>query len=350
MGTSTASSYSTIGSWSAAILRALEARGVDAQRLARQAGIDPAALQAPDARVPRPALTRLWQLAVDATRDPCFGLSVPRFTTQTSFHALGYAMLASATLKEAFERIIRYRRLIGDVVQLALDQRGERYRFTIDVSAPPGVPYEAVDAFAAVVIRQARLVYGDRRFNPLGVMLQRPAPPDASAFHRLFRVEVAFAQPLNALEFARVDLEKRLPAANAELARQNERIIVHYLARLQKACLASRVEEELLNAFPDGAPSKQAIARKLAMSPRNLQRRLAGEGTSFKELMNKARVALARTYVEERRLSVTEIAFILGFADTSTFSRAFKRWTGESPRDFARHSAEQCATGKGRVS
>jgi hypothetical protein len=160
-------SPSTIGSWSAAVLRALEARGIDAGRLARQAGIDPVSLMEPDARVPRPALTQLWQLAVDATGDSCFGLSVPRFATQTSFHALGYAVLASATLKEAFERIIRYRRLIGDIVQLSLAEGTDRYRFTIDVSAPPGVPYEAVDAFAATLVGQARFVCGDRNLKPL---------------------------------------------------------------------------------------------------------------------------------------------------------------------------------------
>ena len=140
------------------------------------------------------------------------------------------------------------------------------------MSAPPGAPYEAVDAFSAGTVQQARLLCGDRSFNPLAVLLQRPAPADSSPFHRLFRVEVAFSQPLNALEFARADMERRLPAANAELARQNEQVLVGYLARLRRGQLSSRVEEEMLNAFPDGAPSKQAIARKLGMSPRNLQR------------------------------------------------------------------------------
>ncbi len=71
-----------------------------------------------------------------------------------------------------------------------------------------------------------------------------------------------------------------------------------------------------------------------------MQRRLAAEGTSFKELLNDARINLARSYVAEGRLSVTEVAFVLGFADTSTFSRAFKRWTGKSPREYS-------ATGQG---
>ena len=327
---------STIGTWSAAILRALEARGVDAQRVARDAGIDPATLLDPDTRVPRQALTRLWQLAVEATGDECFGLTAPRFATQTSFHALGYAVLASTTLKEAVERIIRYRRLIGDVIELSLTESADRYRLTIDVSAPPGVPYEAVDAFTSATVAQARLLSGDRNLNPLAVWLQRPRPTDPRPFYSTFRVDVAFSQPINALEFARADMERRLPAANAELARQNEQVLVAYLARLQSAGLSHRVEQALLEAFPAGAPSKQAIARKLGMSPRNLQRHLAQEGTSFKGLLNGARVTLARNYISEGRLSVTEIAFVLGFADTSTFSRAFKRWTGMPPRDFAR--------------
>ncbi|MBI3783502.1 MAG: AraC family transcriptional regulator [Deltaproteobacteria bacterium] len=330
---------STIASWSATILRALEAQGLDAQAIAKQAGIDPASLQEPDARVQRMALTRLWELAVEATGDPCFGLTVARFPMQTTFHALGYAVLASATLKEAIERIIRYRRLIGDVVQLSLEEGGERCRFVIDVSSRPGaVPFEAVDAFAAVTVRQARLLHGSRDLNPLAVSLQRPEPPNSAPFERLFRAPVAFAQPTNFLEYARADLERRLPAANAELARQNDEVVVRYLARVKQVGLSSRVEQALIETLPNGEPSKQAIARKLAMSPRNLQRHLAGEGTSFKEILNQARASLARSYIQEGRLPVTEVAFVLGFADTSAFSRAFKRWTGKSPREFRTRS------------
>jgi AraC-like DNA-binding protein len=329
----------TLASWCGTLVRALEARGVDGKELAREAGIDPAILQDPDARVPRAALTRLWELAVAATADPCFGLGVARFMSQTTLHALGFAMLASTSLAEAFGRLVRHRRMIGDVMDLSLVAVGDRYRFTIDVSAPPGAPFEAVDAFIAGCVRGARLLTGDPTFSPVAVRLRRPEPAGAEAFRRLLGVAVAFDQTENALEYPRERFEERLPSANAELARQNDEVAARYLSRLEKAELSRRVERALLDGLPDGPPRKQVIARKLGMSARNLQRHLAEEGTSFHDLLNGARETLAKSYVAERRLSITEIAFLLGFADTSTFSRAFKRWTGVSPSEYQREGA-----------
>ncbi len=327
-------SASTLATWSATILRALESRGIDPGPIATQAGIDPAAL-GPDARVPRTALNRLWALAVEATGDPAFGLQVSRAAVQTTFHALGYAVLASATLREAFERIIRYRRLIGDVLELRLVDAADRCRFEIDVSAEPGIPFQAVDAIAATTVRQGRLLHAPRPCEPRLVTFMHAEPRDIEPYRRTFRVPVGFGQPVNALEYARADLDRPLPAGNAELARANDEVLVRYLARLEQSQTATRVQRALLDALPGGVPSKPAIARALGMSARTLQRQLAAEGTSFTVIVDEARIALARTYVAEGRLSVTEIAFVLGFADTSTFSRAFKRWTGRSPRAYA---------------
>lgn len=325
---------STLGTWAATILRALEARGLDAAAIAAEAGIDPAAL-GPSDRTPRAALTRLWELAVEATANPAFGLEAARFTQQTTFHALGYAVLASETLKEAFERMTRYQRFVGEILRLDLLDDGDRYRFRIDVSARPGVPPQAVDAITSVCVRQGRALRAPRPFTPLAVRFARPEPADVEPYRALFRSPVVFDAAHNEIEFARADIEERLPSGNAELARANDEILVRYLAGQDGARLSNRVQRALLDALPTGAPSKAAIAASLGMSPRNLQRALDEEGTSFKGLLEEARTGLALSYVEEGRLSVTEVAFVLGFADTSTFSRAFKRWTGLSPRDYA---------------
>lgn len=331
---------STLATWSATILRALAARGIDTAAVAERAGIDPANL-GPDARVPREALNRLWEIAVAETGDPAFGLEATRYAAQTTFHALGYAVLASVTLKEALERVIRYRRLIGDVLNLSLVDVGDRYRFQIDVSADPGIPFQAVDAIAATCVRQGRLLHTPRPCDPIAVTFARPQPADVRPYQHAFRVSVQFDAPINALEYARADIEDRLPAGNAELARENDQVLLRYLARLERSRVSTQVQRALLDALPDGPPSKPAIARALGMSARNLQRHLADEGTSFTELLNEARVTLGRNYVEEGRLSVTEIAFVLGFADTSTFSRAFKRWTGLSPREYGLKNSTQ---------
>ncbi len=329
-------SLTTPSGWSAAIVRALDAAGVDGRRIAASAGIESNLLDDPNARVPRGALTNLWHAAVAATGDESFGLTAVKFATQTTLHALGVAVLASATAREALERMIRFRRVIGAVNRVRLDETPDRYRFVIDVSAPPGVPFVAVDAFAAGVVRQLRGLTGDRAFAPLAVRLERPAPADATPFVALFRSPVTFDADENVLEFAKEVLDRRLPTANADIAAQNDRIVLEYLARVESERMASRVERALVEALPSGVPEQDDVARRLGISARGLQRRLAAEGTTWREILDAARETLAREYVRAGTLSVTEIASRLGFSETSAFSRAFKRWTGSSPRQFAR--------------
>jgi AraC-like DNA-binding protein len=337
----TPATLTTPSGWSAAIVRALDAAGRDGRDIAARAGIAAAVLDDPNGRVPRQALTALWQLAVEATGDESFGLTAARFATHTTLHALGLAALASATLLEALERMIRFRRVIGAVNQVRLEDAGDRYRFVIDVSAPPGVPYPAVDAFAAGVVRQMRSLTGDRRFAPLAVTLKRPRPANDAPFAQTFRAPVIFAAAENVIELDKVAMERRLPTANAELAAQNDRVLLEYLARIESTRLASRVERALVEALPSGVPSQAELARRLGVSTRGLQRQLVAEGTTFRAILDAARAALARDYVRAGTLSVTEIAFLLGFSETSAFSRAFRRWTGMAPRRFHDTAAER---------
>jgi AraC-like DNA-binding protein len=332
-------SRSTLSSWSATIVRALDGEGFDGTAIAARAGIDSAALADPNARVPREALTRLWELAVEQSGDRAFGLVAARYTMQTTFHALGYAVLASATLREALGRIIRHRRLIGEIIQLRLEDLEGRSRFFIDVSAGRGiVPWAAVDAVVAILVRQAALLTGNRSFAPLAISLQRPAPEDTSAYERALRTPVLFGQRATFLDYSAKDLDSPLPAANAELARQNDEVVVRYLARHAEHDVLRKTREALLESLPSGAPTKPQIARRLGTSARSLQRLLATQRTSFKEMLAEARLVLAKNYLDEGRLAVTEIAFVLGFADTSAFSRAFKRWTGLAPSEYAKSS------------
>lgn len=332
-----AAAPSVLGPWALTVVRALEARGVDGRTLAARAGIEPAALDDPHSRHPLAATTQLWRLAVEVTGDPCFGLWASRFVTQTTFHALGFAVFASGTLGDAFERFVRYGRLVSDAAEIQLRRAGEHKHFRLVLPAREGRPAdEAIDAILALVARTARMLSGGK-VTPLAVRLERPEPSPSEAFRKVFRAPVEFGQRENVLAFAAADLDERLPAGNADLARQNDDVVARYLDRIEPTRVSIRLRSWLVDHLSAGEPSEGAAARVLGMSQRNLQRRLREEGTTYREAFDGTRQEMARVYLEEGRASVTEIASLLGFADTSGFSRAFRRWTGLSPRAYCRN-------------
>ena len=319
-----------LASWTRTIVRALDARGMDGRALAAQAGIDVQRLDDAEARYLMRETRELWRRAVAATGDPCLGLAVSRYVTYTTFHALGAAVMASGTLREAFGRLVRYGRLVGDAATPRIEERAGRVRIVLALAGTGPVAAEAIDALLALMVRVARQLSDDRRLSPLRVELTRAEPTPSEPFRRFFQAPVRFAGDHNLLEFAAATVDARLPAGNAEVARRIDEVLARYLARLDDHQLLSRMRAAVVERLPDGEPSQAAIARALGLSVRTLQRRLAEEGTSYQAILDGARAELARVYLAEG-WSVTETAFTLGFSDTSSFSRAFRRWTGKAP-------------------
>src|SRR5690606_4145779 len=146
------------------------------------------------------------------------------------------------------------------------------------------------------------------------------------------------------IEYRSSDLDARLGGGNVELARHNDEVVARYLARIEREPGTSRLRSWLIDKLSAGEPSQQAAAKAMGMSLRNLQRRLAEDGTTYREVLSETRRELACSYLEEGRLSVTEIAFLLGFSDTSAFSRAFRRWTGEAPSTWSAANRSSAST------
>jgi AraC-like DNA-binding protein len=243
--------------------------------------------------------------------------------------------MASATLRDALERNVRYGRLVSDAGISRLEETGDRARFVLDLA--PGRPepaHEAMDAMISLIARTCRTLTAGK-VDPLSVRLRRPEPEKAAeVWARVFRAPVVFGCATNVLEYPRACLDARLPTGNADLARANEEIVARYLAKFDEENLAARVRAHLVEQLSSGAPTPEAIAKALGTSHRSLQRRLTEEGTSYKEILNETRRNLACAYLEKGSTSITELTFLLGFSDTSTFARAFKRWTGVAPRDW----------------
>lgn len=329
---------STLSSVVLLITKALDAEGLDSKEILKRAGLDPAHLNDPNARYSYPAVTHLWKMAGKVSGDPCFGLKAASYWHPTTLHALGYSWLASDTLEDALQRAARYIRLVNTAANAVFEEtdHGYMFRISIDKSVRNVVQpaNEAIDAGVALILDMCRSCYGSD-LNPIRIEVRRPKPDKcAKIFEELFRAPIYYEYPENAIYFDKADISQRLPTGNAELARSNEKIIVDYLARLDKNNITTQVKSKLLDLLPSGHATEEAVIQALHMSQRTLQRKLKEEGITFKELLDETRQELAKEYVNDTSLSFSEITYLLGFSEQSNFTRAFKRWQGQSPSAY----------------
>lgn len=315
------------------VWRALENEGYDAATIFRQAGLEPNALPQPGTRFELPAVKRLWTLVLEVTKDPCFGLKVGQHFHPSAAHALGYAWLASDTLLEAFQRLIRYYRVITTDKEAArFDPEGLGYRFLWDDSESYyGISEEEYDEGLAAVVTLCRLSAGEH-LAPLGLRMRRPPPPCEEAFAAFFRAPIDYQAGENSILFDRDALEAPLPTGNIQVARECDRVIDRYLAQLERDNIAASTKALLVKQLPSGSVTEGGVATALNLSVRTMQRRLADEGTTFKQLLDNTRRELALQYIRDQTVSINEMTYLLGYSELANFSRAFKRWTGQSPR------------------
>jgi len=328
----------TLGTWVKAICRALEAAGCDSAALLTEAGFDPKSLDGPTARCPLTHTERLWRIAVAATGDPALGIKVASHIKQTTFHALGYGLSASSTLKEAFERVQRYCHVASDAIEYEFSRIGSEYHFVIEPADK--VADESVDALVAAYLRMCRSLMG-HDYSPLRIEFRRARPSRIEDFQRLLRAPLQFGAARTRLEFDREAIERPLDGGNPELARHHDAIALQYLSQIERDNIQWRVREVLTQRLAHGEPSQEDVAELLNMSARTLQRKLGEVGITYKEILDQTRRVLALAYLSAPRHTVSDVTYLLGFSAGSSFTRAFRRWTGQSPSDWRAGAGRQ---------
>lgn len=158
------------------------------------------------------------------------------------------------------------------------------------------------------------------------------APPSCEGYYQsFFRCLVKYSQQRSAIHFHLADITQTLTAVNTEVAAINEKALEEYIARHHEDDLQHRVARVITEQIASGHVSDDKVAKALSMSSRTLQRRLSAEGTTFKQVLELVREKLAMEDIDDERLSFSEISYLLGFKEQSSFTRAFKRWTGAPP-------------------
>ncbi|WP_395656407.1 AraC family transcriptional regulator ligand-binding domain-containing protein [Nocardioides sp.] len=306
--------------------------GVDPRALLRRAGLSPDLL-AGSGTMPLADYYALWRVLEDEV-GPQLAVRVAELLRIESVDPAVLAALCSVDLVSAADRIATHKSLLGPL-GLAVDDSERGLRVTVGFPEVPPPPPVVLHAELAFWVRLART--GTRtRVVPLS--LTAPAPPPAEAAAALAEVLGAEVRPgpTTSVTFSRLDARRRFVTADEALQSSLDELLRRRVAEHGAGRTADAAAAALLELLPAGRALTSEVALRLGTSPRTLQRRLAAEGTSFGEVLDRTRAELATHYLEQGRHSVAEIAFLLGYDDPGSFYRAHRSWTGRSPRAAAR--------------
>lgn len=317
----------------ALIVQVAAARGVEAQRLMADAGFDPDWLTDAEARMPLAVEERLWDRAAALTGDAYFGLHAAASIRPGAFDVLDYAVRTAPDLRTALQRLARYNRLVHDLARFEVVPTDDvvriEHRFEGQGARPCRQAVEFTLASLVVVASQI----GGQAVQALSVDFAHAALDDAAPFRAVFGVTPRFGAPVSCLVLSREELDRSVPAADPGLSRivttHAEQLLASHAPAHES--LAAQVRQQLAEGMAGGPMTLREIAQRLRLSERSLQRQLNSEGTRFADLVDEVRCELALRYIADERLALGEAAYLLGFAEPSTFHRAFKRWTGTTP-------------------
>ncbi len=313
--------------------KVIESYGLDPEPYFRNAHIDPKLINDPRARFSLATIDKIYSDLFEAVNDPCMGLKLGSLWHPSHMASLGYAWLASSTLNTALKRLSRYVRIINDAITVTLEEIDENIVITI-TSDDREIPTDyQQDSSSAILLTMCRANYGEG-LNPVTVSFEHVGSACSGEYYSFFRCPVEFGAKHNQMIFPLHVVNKQLTSSNPQLAQINDQVMLNYLADLDKEDIVQQVKVAIIDQLPSGNVTDETISKAVFTSQRSLQRRLSEKGTTFKTILTEVRKDLALKYIHDRKLTLTEISFMLGFSEMSSFSRAFKRWTGESPKEF----------------
>jgi AraC-like DNA-binding protein len=314
--------------------------GVQPRRAFDRAGVDPAALDDPEHRLPLEAVGRLLRECVELTGCPHFGLLVGERAELTVFGVLGYLVRNCPTVGDALRNLVRYlyvhdrgaTPMLFEPAAAAVMLGYSIYRH--DLPAAPHI----YDGAIAIAHRTMAELCGPG-FRALRVQFSHGRPDDLAPFRRVFRTSVVFDAEASGVVFASSWMKRPIegadPAARAFHARAFQKA-----EKIVRLSFAEQVSSVLHQEVLGGTVTAAVVAARFGVSERTLRRRLADESTNLQQLIDETRFELARQLLRNTKLTVSEIASALRYADANVFSRAFSRWAKVSPSRWrARGSA-----------
>lgn len=323
------------------LLDHLERQGIAPAPLLAQVQLDPALLGQRESRIAASVYVDLLELGLQLTGDEHLGLHLGESVRPGHFGALGYLLMSCATLGDALHRQARYAGLVGSLGRVELDDEPPRVagEALVRHSWEPLLPRlqrQLAEETMACWLRFGHWICGHQQ-PPLEVRFRHAAPADTGEHARIFRCPVLFGQADNALVFPRRQLAAPLGQADRQMQRVLDRYAGHLLEGIRRGdSVLERARQRLAARIPEQEVDLEALAAELALSPRTLQRRLRDSGLSFSRLVDETRQQLVLHHLRDPELELADVAGLVGFSETGSLARAFRRWTGQSLGEYRR--------------
>jgi AraC-like DNA-binding protein len=314
------------------LLQGLENEGIDPLPCLAAVRLDRAVVADQDARIPLAKLHELWEAVHRLSPRADRAVQGARSYAPGDYGLVGFVGMNSKTLGEGIGHVVRYVGLWTDDPGLQLRDDGAvivQYRHAF--ADRLGLRL-ATEASQAELLNGARLLTR-KQITPKLVRFAHQAPTDTAGHESFFGCPVRFGEEQNAMQLQQEDLALPLPSADEKLGeylRSRANLALQQRGDPHESQL-TRIRQIMAEELQKGVPSVEQVAKRLATSGRTLRRRLDAEGTSFRVLLDETRARLAEGYVQDERMPLSEVAFLLGFSEPSAFHRAFKRWTNTTP-------------------
>lgn len=319
--------------WTLRLIEEAQCGARETATLWRVAGITPA--DARDGRhISDRRHLRVWDAALRGARRESFPLDVARRMTLDDYAVLALACKTAPDLGAALDVIARYVRIHTNAVVMTLARSSDALRIRLKRAGPRTAAMNAAMTSAVAELWLALTRITARRPALRRVHFAHAPSGDVSSCRAFFAAPIAHSSSFDGLELGRSAESVPIALADSGLYRHLVGELEGALGRAAESSAASEIHRVLLDVFAAGSsfdPSLASIARRMGLGARTLQRRLADEGTTLSAVVRDARKVLAGDLLRDRRRSVAEVAFLLGFSETPAFHRAFRRWYGTTP-------------------
>jgi AraC-like DNA-binding protein len=307
--------------------------GLDPEPMLKKAGLTQYQIADPRVRLKVKDQIAFLNIVANAIKDEFLGFHLACDVELRELGLLYYVLASSDTLIDALQRGARYSSIVNDgVSQKCID--GQMVGMSLHyVGVSRHLDRHQIEFWMTLVVRACRQLTG-RQLLPSRLRLIHSRKHCCAEFSEFFGDNIQFGASTDEIAFApgikHLPLVSADPHLNKLLVTYCEEALSH---RRPSNSFRSIVENAIVPLLPHGKARAELVARQLCMSQRTFARRLSMEGVTFSELLKGLRSDLAHRYLAEEALSISQIAWLLGYQEIATFSHAFKRWTGKTPRE-----------------